>query len=345
MSTVPNRRAVSLDGADTHSLSPMVRARIEASDEPIFVEELTVAQNYDGWRLDLYLVDVIPRATRSQVQGYIGKNVEIVPPRRIKASMRVHTGDVIRIVRKERVPPNVPPVHAMTVLARGADYAVVNKPAGILVHRNSREVSYTVDAYLQQLFPDVEHVEAVHRLDRDTSGCLVAAFGTNAVVRWRAAFQNRRVQKMYVAVVHDPDQRWPLFEEKTIDIPLGPDPRSELSVRMGRGPLSAVTRARCTRRNHRYALLELYPIEGRQHQLRAHCALMGTPIVGDKLYAAGDAYFMRYSDDPEGTSLTEALETPYHCLHAARLTLPIDHQLQTFLAPLPHYMQTLVAEL
>lgn len=289
-----------------------------------FVEELVVEENYDGWRLDRYLTEKIRRASRSQVRRYLSENVTITPARKVKPGTTVRTGDTIRIVRREKTMPDVPGPEAMQVLCRHGEVAVVTKPPGVLVHRNSREVSNTVDSYLRHVFPDEPHAEAVHRLDRETTGCLVVAFGTEAVVRWRSAFQAREVKKTYLALVPDPERRWPRGHEERIDLPLGPDSRSVLSVRMGHGSLSARTDVRVLHRMKDVALLALYPLEGRQHQLRAHLALRGTPILGDKLYAAGDAYFMRWSDDPWGTREREPLDTPFHCLHAWRIVLPGD---------------------
>lgn len=320
-----------------HQESALVRRRQSTTDAPLFVEEIQVEARFDGWRLDRFLTAVIPRTTRSKVQQYLKHNVELVPPRRVKPSGTVKTGDKVRIVRQERVLPDLPSSHDMEVLARGEDFAVVNKPAGILVHRNSREVSHTVDAFLAQRFSDAPHVEAVHRLDRETSGCLLAAFGREAVAHWRGTFERRVVQKVYLAIVEDPSERWPLHHTELLDTALGPERDSTLSVRMGRGDLPARTHVTVERRFGQRALLSLRPIEGRQHQLRAHLYLAGTPIVGDKLYQAGDAYFARWSADPMGTSDREPLATPFHCLHAWQLTLPVDGEDQTFIAPLPEH--------
>lgn len=337
-----NRRAHPLSDAED---SPLIRALRARSDAPLFVEELSVEARFDGWRLDRYLTAVIPRTTRSQIQQYLKNNVELIPPRRVKASGAVRTGDRVRIVRKERVLPNLPTPEDMQTLARGKDYAVVNKPPGILVHRNSREVSHTVDAFLARNFPDAPHIEAVHRLDRETSGCMLAAIGHDTVAGWRAAFEQRRVQKVYLAIVHDPDQRWPLRHQELLDTALGPDPSSELSIRMGRGRLPARTHVTVQARFAHHALVALRPIEGRQHQLRVHLALAGTPIVGDKLYQAGDAYFSRWSADPAKTTQEEPLQSPYHCLHAWQLTVPMHGEERTFIAPLPRHFFTVMPSL
>lgn len=341
-STTLSRTAYPLRDAED---SPLIRTLRAQSDAPLFVEELQVESRFDGWRLDRYLTAVIPRTTRSQIQHYLKHNVELVPPRRVKASGAVRTGDRVRILRKERVMPNLPSPHDMQTLAQGKNYAVVNKPPGILVHRNSREVSHTVDAFLTRNFPDAPHIEAVHRLDRETSGCMLAAIGRDAVPHWRAAFEQRRVHKVYLAIVEDPAQRWPLHHQELLDTALGPDPLSELSIRMGRGALPARTHVTVRARFAHHALVALRPIEGRQHQLRVHLALAGTPIVGDKLYQAGDAYFSRWSDDPVGTTARDPLQSPYHCLHAWQLTVPMQGVEQIFIAPLPDHFFTVMPSL
>lgn len=338
-------RALTIDPADPTQHTPLVREHLARSKAPIFIEEITVNDTYDGWRLDHFLTALIPRTTRSKIQRYLKDNVEFVPPRRVKASGTVRTGNVIRIVRRERVLPNLPSADDMDVLAHEGSFAVVNKPPGILVHRNSREVSHTVNAFLTQRFPDAPHVEAVHRLDRETSGCMLAAFGRTAVAHWRFTFEQRAVQKAYLAIVEDPHERWPLRHQELLDTALGFDTHSELSIRMGRGDLPARTHVAVRSRHGSRALLELRPIEGRQHQLRVHLYLAGTPIVGDKLYQAGDEYFSRWSADPVLTTAKTPLSSAFHCLHAWQLSLPIEGEMRTFFAPIPQHFYGVIPTL
>lgn len=322
-----------------------IAQRLATSDEPLFIEELRVEENYNGWRIDLYLTEKIRRASRSQVRGYLANNVEMVPPRKVKAGTIVRTGDLIRIIRRERVMPDTPSADALEVLLQLDDTAVVTKPPGVIVHRNSREVSSTMDALLAQRFPDAAHVEAVHRLDRDTSGAMLCAFGKEAVIRWRSAFSGRGISKIYLAIVEDPHGFWHVGKLLDINIPLGLDADSDLSVRMGRGDLSARTGAICVHREGERALVELHPHEGRQHQLRAHLFMTGTPITGDKLYLAGNAYFRRWSDDPVGTQAREPLATPYHCLHAWKISFEYQGKRHTVEAPLPPHFYAAMPDL
>lgn len=311
-----------------------------------FTEQMEVAENYDGWRLDQFLVQKIRRTSRTKVQRYIRSNVTIMPPRRVKPSMRVRTGDVVIITRRERIMPHTPGVEALRVLRRWDDVAVVDKPAGILVHRTSREVSHTLESYLDVVFSDSEHAEATHRLDRETSGCVICALTPEAVSAWRERFHRREIDKRYLAIVDDEAERWAIGATASIDIPLGISEQSKVGLAMGRGPLSARTDVFCHARAQGRALLELRLHDGRQHQIRVHLKLCETPIVGDKLYGVdGEEYFMRYYDDPESTLRDDPPATTFHCLHAWRIRFERDGQKHDVAAPLPAHMRELLSHL
>lgn len=300
-----------------------------------FIEEIPVEVNYDGWRLDRFLTEKINRTTRSQVKKYL-PNVRIRPERRVKPGTRLRSGDVVEIVRRERILPNSPVAGDMTVLAEFGEIAVVNKPPGALAHRTSREYSATVTEFVRHAFPDHPQAEPVHRLDRETSGCLLVALESGAVGKWRQRFTLREIGKEYVAIVQDPHERWRPGDEQTIDIPLGPDRFGKVSVKMTRGELSARTDVRVVARAGARALLTLQLHEGRQHQIRVHLALVGTPVVGDKLYLAGDDYFQAYSDYPWDTA---PLNVPFHCLHSYRVGFVHEGNELSVEAPLPPHFQ------
>jgi 23S rRNA pseudouridine1911/1915/1917 synthase len=311
-----------------------------------FEDTIEVEEAYDGWRLDKFLTDQIPRVSRTQVQEKIVDNVRLVPPRPVKPALRLRTGDTVVISRKERVLPNTPDASEVRLLWEAEDSAVVYKPPGILVHRTSREVTHTLDAYLESLFSSRSRVEATHRLDRDTSGCVLCGLSDEAVSRWRAAFQRRQISKTYLALVHDSEMQWRAGQEETIDIPLGFAKQSAVRLAMGRGELSARTDVRCKSRFESLALLEVRIHEGRQHQIRVHLSLFGTPIVGDKLYGrAGEDYFIRWHRAPHVVTEEDPLPTPFHCLHARSLRFEYGGQRVEVHAPLPgHFEEMLWAE-
>jgi tRNA pseudouridine32 synthase/23S rRNA pseudouridine746 synthase len=180
--------------------------------------------------------------------------------------------------------PSVPPVDSgIRVVHADADLVVVDKPAGMpSVPARTPLDPPCVAAQLHAAFGPLE---AVHRLDRDTSGLLVLARSHEARVALGRAFEDRVVGKRYEAVVHGGPDR----EVGIVHLPLAADPRrpprSRVDPILGR-PATTRWRLLSTGMAHggRWSLLELEPVTGRSHQLRVHLAWLGMPIVGDRLY-------------------------------------------------------------
>jgi 23S rRNA pseudouridine1911/1915/1917 synthase len=305
-------------------------------------ERFVVERNYHGWRLDRYLTDKLHRATRTQVsqiarQGmwYDGRWVR-------KGGVTVRAGAEIRIPRVEFADPATPPLSDITVLHRSGTVIVVDKPAGMLVHRTAHEATRTIEAWTATAFGD-ERVESVHRLDRETAGCLVCGVGFEAIRDLRTLFSGVEVQKRYAAIVEDPGQRWNPGDEREIDIPLGLDASSRVGIRMGPGDLGCRTFARCRSRAGTAALLDVEIEQGRQHQIRVHLALTGTPVVGDKLYAMGDDYFLRWINAPGRPDLVEQLATRWHCLACVGVEFSHAGRRHRVELPIPRHMNELLA--
>jgi tRNA pseudouridine32 synthase/23S rRNA pseudouridine746 synthase len=212
------------------------------------------------------------------------------------------------------------------LLHRDGLMLVVDKPAGIPVHRGPKGGD-NLEAYFNALRFGLPRSPALaHRLDRDTSGCLVLGRHRKALQRLMQLFKQGRVEKTYWAVVEGS----PSADEGEIDLPLGrldadrgwwmkPDPLglpSQTRWRvLGRG---------ASPQGEPLAFAELKPMTGRTHQLRVHCAAMGWPILGDTVYGSGKA---------QGAP-------PLH-LHARRIVVPIDkHKPPTTVeAPVPEHMK------
>ena len=179
------------------------------------------------------------------------------------------------------VPDNIVP----TLLYRDALVLVIDKPAGLPVHPG-RGGGPTLADHLDALrFGLPRRPEIAHRLDRETSGCLVLGRHRQALARLAKLFAAGRVEKRYWAVV----EGGPDGEAGEIDLPLGPrsaDP-AEWLVRVDPAGQAALTRWRVLGRAGGRAWLELEPVTGRTHQLRAHCAAAGWPIRGDRQYGRG----------------------------------------------------------
>lgn len=323
------------------SSPPRVPAGPVSEADADWVERYEVASNYDGWRLDQFLTHKLKRASRTRVVEIIRASVRLADGRAVRPAMRVRTGDVVEIPRNERSDPGSPPLSAITLLASTPPIVVVQKPPGTLVHRTAHEATATVDVWLQATWPN-RRIEPVHRLDRETSGCLVCAEGLDAIRALRARFEESLVRKVYLALVNDPEERLPQGHTQTIDTPLGFDPDSAVRIRMGVGDLPCATHLRVLRRVGPVAVLQIQIDRGRQHQIRVHLWMIGTPIVGDKLYGMGDTFFQTWLDAPGDSALVAQLATRWHCLHAWEVAWEDDRGAHRFRAPPPPHMAAYV---
>ncbi len=198
---------------------------------------------------------------------------------------------------------------------------VIDKPAGLPMHTTAKYWRNTLTALLRERYPE-EQMELAHRIDRETSGVLLIARDRDAASFLTQAFARRDVDKTYLALVKgQPADRGRIEQplmllDTTSHVMMGPagaDPAG----------LPAVTGFEVLRRLPAHALCAAHPETGRQHQIRVHFAALGHPIVGDKLYGAGEALFMRACDEGVTPELLAAFDgLPRHALHAHRLTFP-----------------------
>ena len=295
-------------------------------EENIRERRFDVDNNFDGWRLDQYLANRIDGMSRSQA-GRIAKggDVEVFPRRKIKAGTRLRDGD--EVVIREHLEPEYVQDDEVKIAYEDAAMLVLNKPAGMLVHETASTRLNTVTHYLQR--QGMEDAHPVHRLDRETSGALVCGRGPEAIRKLSEAFGGDGIGKTYRALVIDEEMRWSAGEEAVLRTPLGFEASSPLPHKVTRGDMEALTRAwwrgevEPCEHGHRLVDLEVEIETGRQHQIRVHLAMEGTPIAGDKLYSESDEFFMAICDRPEDAELRERLCFETHSLHAWRVSL--DH--------------------
>lgn len=228
----------------------------------------------------------------------------------------------------------------LAVLAETAHALVVAKPAGLPTVPDRSGEDQGLWGLLDALRPGAD-LRIVHRLDRDTSGCLLLAKGVEAARHFDRAFQERAVTKEYLALVHGE-----LFaNERQIDLPLGPDrrrPGKVVAARSAsavgqRGFREARTTVRVAERFAGYTLLRLAPATGRGHQLRVHCNAIGHPIVGDADYGGEPLLLSHLKPDFKlrpGQTETPLLARMF--LHAASLSCQdVDGADLAAAAPLP----------
>jgi 23S rRNA pseudouridine1911/1915/1917 synthase len=253
----------------------------------------TVTPEQAGRRLDTFLADSLKTdsgISRTQIQALIADRLVVsggVPL--TKKHEKVKAGDVIVVhVREHKQttlePENIP----LEIVFQDEDLAVVNKPAGLVVHPGAGNRRHTlVSALLYHLKTlsdiDPERPGIVHRLDKETSGLLVVARNNAAHMKLSEQFEEHSIRRVYVAVVSGIVQ----FDEHVIELPLGRDPRNHERMAVsfaGSDSRFAKTAYKTISRSARNSLIELYPFTGRTHQLRVHLAHIGHPILGDTKY-------------------------------------------------------------
>ena len=299
-----------------------------------------------GQRIDNYLLGRLKGVPRSRVYRLLRRGEVRVNGRRAAPSYRLQAGDELRIppVRTGEAGPSPRPGERLlrrleaAVLYEDREVLVVDKPAGVPVHGGSGLSHGVIDA-LRLLRPG-EPLELVHRLDRDTSGCLVVARRRSALRHLHRALRKGRVEKAYLALVRG---RW--AEEVVVDAPLLRRvlPSGERLVRVDQAGKEARTRFRPLRRYRSGAweatLVEAAPLTGRTHQIRVHARHAGHPIAGDPRY--GDPAFDRHL-----AGLGAGLGLRRLFLHAARIAFALPSGRRVAVeAPLEGRLATLLEAL
>ncbi|MDD5544803.1 MAG: RluA family pseudouridine synthase [Acidobacteriia bacterium] len=297
--------------------------------------EFRVDETASGQRLDVFLTHRLPQISRSKIKSAIGISGARVNGDIEKPSYRVRTGDCIQLNLQAapESPESMPEDLPLTVWYEDEALAVVEKPAGMVVHVGAGVHSGTlVNAlrfHLKSLSAPAEPVRPgiVHRLDKLTSGLMVVAKSDAAHAALADQFRSRSVQKRYVALVHGRLAR-PRGE---IALPIARDRlhRTRMTTRAASGR-EALTRYRISREFEKYTLLDVEIKTGRTHQIRVHFSSLGHPVVGDRTYGAPAKIWI-----PGNSQQVPTLSR--HFLHAAYLSFdhPGSGQRMNFHSPLP----------
>lgn len=214
------------------------------------------------------------------------------------------------------------------VVAEGADWIVVDKPAGLLTHPTRPDGTPTLWGGLRKLLAyelaNRGQLSIITRLDRETSGLVLVALTRGRARLLGGAMQEGRIAKEYFAVV----QGWPRWERTVIDAPIirqgevGPSAIWLKRCVDARGA-RAVTEAEVGRRFHwrgeKFALVRVRPKTGRTHQIRVHLAHGGHPLLGDKIYAGREEAYLEFIETGWTPKLAAELVLPRHALHACAL--------------------------
>ena len=303
--------------------------------------QVEVPSEYDGERLDAFLAAALPGHSRSQLQKLI-KDGHVTGVKGLRASTPVKAGQ--RFVVELPAPQPTAAIAEdlpLTILYEDADIVVIDKPAGMVVHPGAGHSSGTLVNALLHHVDDLSGIGGelrpgiVHRLDRGTSGVMIAAKNDAAHQELSRQFHDREVEKEYIALV------WGLVQAgKRIDAPIGRDPndRQKMSTRARRAR-NAVTRVTWALNLRGVSLIHVAIATGRTHQIRVHLSAIGHPVVGDPTYGGVHRHV---ADDVRAV---QRLERPF--LHAASLkfTHPTDQRMMEFESPLPSDLASVIDEI
>ena len=292
---------------------------------------LSVPNEQAGLRLDRFLALALPQYSRSRLQDLIREGAVTLEGKSARPREIVHAGDVVRLTEPpleeiEAKPEEIP----LELLFEDDDLLVLNKPPGVVVHPGAGNQAHTLVNALLHHCPSLSGIGGkqrpgiVHRLDKETSGCLVVAKNDAAHRHLARQFAERAVEKVYLALVAGTLRR----ERGIIEASIGRHPvqRKKMAANPKRGR-SAKTDYRVLQAGGGVSLVECAIHSGRTHQIRVHLHHLGHPVVGDRLY---------------GGKKTSA---PRQMLHAWKLgfTHPRNGERLYFEAPLPEDFRAALA--
>ncbi|HWX53094.1 MAG TPA: RluA family pseudouridine synthase [Verrucomicrobiae bacterium] len=315
---------------------------------------LVVPADASGQRLDSWLVSQLPEISRVRVQQLIEQKKVTVNGSAPKPSLKLHGGEQVVVTGEVELAPlrafaeDIP----LDIVYEDQSMAVVNKPAGMVVHVGSgKDGAGSKGTLVNALLHRFRHLSQVggefrpgivHRLDKETSGLLVVAKTDNAHRKLAQQFSRREVRKTYVALVHGGMKK----PQGTVAAPISRDlvRRARMTTRRSDGR-EAVTRWKLLKEINgpygKFSLLEVKIETGRTHQIRVHLAALGHPVVGDTLYGA----------PREISAVTKGVEPPItlarNFLHAAAIQLkkPDENTLLSLEQPLPAELESFLRQI
>lgn len=307
----------------------------------IKVQMLEVTEDSAGQRIDNFLCARLKGVPRTRIYRIIRKGEVRVNKGRIKADYKLQPGDVVRIP-----PVRVAEVNELPQAGKGLRQAIeeavlyeddslliINKPSGLAVHGGSG-IKLGLIETLRQLRPDARFLELVHRLDRDTSGCVMIAKKRSMLRYLHDLLRTNKVTKHYQALVIGD---WPNRKTK-VDAPLQKNTlqSGERMVVADAAGKASLTRFEVRQRFNGYTLVQAYPVSGRTHQIRVHCQFAGHSIAGDEKYT---------SEADNKRTKTMGLKRLFLHAESLEFVLPDSDKTLKILAPLDNQLASFLTRL
>lgn len=301
----------------------------------MIAESFIIDGDQAGERLDRFLAKILKDISRSRIQELIKEGSITVNQQTVKANYKLKEKDHLEVVIPQARPLEVlPEPIPLDVLYEDKDLIVINKPQGMVVHPAPGHSSGTLVNALLHHCQDLSGINGilrpgiVHRLDKDTSGVLVAAKNDYTHTHLVGQLKEHQVKRIYLALVHGRIQE----PAGMIEAPIGRDPRDRKRMAVvEKNGKEAVTLYSVLQRFHDYTLVRLQLKTGRTHQIRVHMSYLGFPVVGDPIYGPRKSHF-----NLQGQAL-----------HAQTLGFihPGTGEYMEFTAPLPQYFEEILARL
>ena len=302
------------------------------------VSYLEITATHEGQRIDNFLVTHLKGVPKSHIYRILRSGEIRVNKGRIKQTYRLQTGDIIRLppIRVAESVTIAPEANILQVLENHIIYQddallILNKPSGMAVHGGSG-ISFGVIEGLRVLYPKEKALELVHRLDRDTSGCLMIAKKRSMLKQLHQILREEQITKEYLALVRG---QWNP-RVTTVSAPLQKNvlQSGERIVRVNPEGKEAVSEFYIQQKFPIATLMRVKLVTGRTHQIRVHATHSGHPIAGDE----------KYGDEQFNTQLLE-FKLKRLFLHAAKLTVPLPDRPINVSAPLPAALQEVLQQL
>jgi 23S rRNA pseudouridine955/2504/2580 synthase len=310
---------------------------IEESTLPqvVYVE---ITEDNSDQRLDNFLITRLKGVPKSHIYRIVRKGEVRVNKGRVDVKYRLVTGDIVRIPpirvaeRSEEpyVPQELQAALQQGILFEDEGFLIVNKPAGFAVHGGSGVSSGIIEG-LRLIRPEAHFLELVHRLDKDTSGCLLIAKKRSALRKLQELFRNSQIQKTYQALLSGQWIRKKLLVTAPLlkNISKGGE-RVVVISQSGKAAETLFTRLKLFRNA---TLVEASPKTGRTHQIRVHAASLGHPIVGDERYGI---------DDVNKVFKNKGYKRMFLHANTLKFQHPVTGILMNISAPLPSQLENLL---